>query len=121
MDKTNFTYMLRCSDGTLYTGWTTNLERRLKAHNQGTGAKYTRARRPVVLAYYEAFDTREEAMRREWQIKQLPRKEKLELIASGSDKRIHENIVTETSSHDKQVENLVRTEIFMPGIKKGQF
>lgn len=81
MEKGNYTYMLRCSDGTLYTGWTTDLKKRVAAHNRGTGAKYTRPRRPVSLVYYEAFSTKEEAMKREWQIKQLPRKEKLKLIS----------------------------------------
>ena len=81
MKKENYTYMVCCSDNTLYTGWTTDLDRRLAAHNNGSGAKYTRARRPVTLVYYEVFATKEEAMQREWQIKQLPRKEKLKLIA----------------------------------------
>jgi putative endonuclease len=76
----NFTYILRCADGTLYTGWTNDLEKRLAAHNSGTGAKYTRPRRPVELVYYESFPTKEEAMRREVQIKRLTRKEKLALI-----------------------------------------
>ena len=76
----NYTYVLRCSDGSLYTGWTNNMERRLKDHNSGNGAKYTRSRRPVELIYYEQFETKEEAMRREWQIKQLTRKEKENLI-----------------------------------------
>ena len=76
----NYTYILRCADGTYYCGWTNNLDRRLKAHNEGTGAKYTRSRRPVALVYYEAFSTKEEAMRREYEIKQLPRKKKEELI-----------------------------------------
>ena len=70
----NYTYILRCADGTYYCGWTNNLDRRLKAHNEGKGAKYTRSRRPVALVYYEAFSTKEEAMRREYEIKQLPRK-----------------------------------------------
>lgn len=83
MDKGNYTYILRCSDGTLYTGWTTDLGRRVAAHNHGTGAKYTRPRRPVTLVYYEAFSTKEEAMRREWEIKQLSRREKLRLICKG--------------------------------------
>ena len=61
----NYTYILRCTDGTYYCGWTNNLDRRLKAHNEGKGAKYTRSRRPVALVYYEAFSTKEEAMRRE--------------------------------------------------------
>ena len=76
----NYTYILECSDGTLYTGWTNNLERRLACHNEGKGAKYTRARRPVELAYYEAFQTKEEAMRREWEIKRMTRKDKILLI-----------------------------------------
>lgn len=76
----NYTYILECSDGTYYTGWTNDLEKRVKMHNAGKGAKYTKPRRPVVLAYYEAFQTREEAMRREWEIKQLSRKEKEQLV-----------------------------------------
>lgn len=76
----NYTYILRCSDGSLYTGWTNNLEKRIKDHNDGKGAKYTKPRRPVVLAYYEEFQTKEEAMRREWEIKRLSRKRKIEMI-----------------------------------------
>lgn len=78
----NYTYILRCSDDTLYTGWTNNLEKRIDAHNKGKGAKYTKARLPVILAYYEAFSTKEEAMRREWEIKQMPRKEKDKLVGA---------------------------------------
>mgnify|MGYP002113690110 FL=1 len=77
----NYTYMLKCSDGTLYTGWTKDLEKRVEAHNSGKGAKYTKARRPVELAYYEEFETKEQAMKREYAIKQLGRKEKQKLIA----------------------------------------
>ncbi|MFQ8688876.1 MAG: GIY-YIG nuclease family protein [Blautia sp.] len=76
----NYTYIVRCSDGTFYTGWTTDLLKRLNAHNSGKGAKYTRSRTPVSLVYYEAFQTREEAMRREYSIKQLSRKDKLALM-----------------------------------------
>ena len=76
----NYTYLLQCADGSLYCGWTSNLERRVKAHNAGQGAKYTRSRRPVKLVYWEEYDTREEAMRREWQIKQMRRNEKEQLI-----------------------------------------
>ena len=76
----NYTYILECSDGTYYTGWTNDLEKRVKMHNAGKGAKYTKPRRPVVLAYYEAFQTKEEAMRREWEIKQLSRKEREQLV-----------------------------------------
>jgi putative endonuclease len=76
----NYTYILRCADDTLYTGWTNDLEKRIKAHNEGRGAKYTKSRRPVELVYYETFDTKEEAQSREWHIKQLTKKEKLKLI-----------------------------------------
>ncbi|MCI8894673.1 MAG: GIY-YIG nuclease family protein [Lachnospiraceae bacterium] len=76
----NVTYILRCSDNTLYTGWTNDIEARLAAHNSGQGAKYTRGRRPVELVYLERFDTRQEAMRREVYIKRLSRADKLKLI-----------------------------------------
>lgn len=76
----NYTYIVECCDGTLYTGWTNNLEKRIKAHNDGKGAKYTKARRPVVLKYYEMFSTKEEAMRRESQIKKMSKQEKKRLI-----------------------------------------
>ncbi len=76
----NYTYILQCGDGTLYTGWTTDLEKRLKAHNDKRGAKYTKNRTPVSLVYYETFETKQEALRREYAIKQLPRAEKLDLI-----------------------------------------
>ena len=76
----NYTYIVECKDGTLYTGWTNNLEKRLRAHNEGKGAKYTKSRRPVTLVYQESFDTKEEAMRREYAIKRLSRKKKMELI-----------------------------------------
>ena len=76
----NYTYILKCSDETLYTGWTNDLEKRINAHNAGKGAKYTKNRRPVELAYYEEFATKEEAMSREYAIKQLTRRKKEELI-----------------------------------------
>ncbi len=65
----NYTYILKCGDGSLYTGWTNDLERRIKCHNAGKGAKYTKSRLPVELAYYESFGTKKEAMQREWEIK----------------------------------------------------
>ena len=80
MDKINYTYIVRCSDGTLYTGWTTVVERRVRTHNSGKGAKYTRSRLPVTLVYYETYPTKQEAIRREWEIKQLTREEKKKLI-----------------------------------------
>lgn len=77
----NYTYLLECADQTLYCGWTNDLEKRVKAHNEGKGAKYTKPRRPVALVYYEEFQTKEEAMRREAAIKRLTRLQKNALIA----------------------------------------
>lgn len=76
----NYVYILTCSDGTLYTGWTNDIEKRVKVHNEGKGAKYTKARRPVTLSYTESFETKSEAMKREAAIKKLSRAEKLKLI-----------------------------------------
>lgn len=77
----NYTYIVCCADGSLYTGWTNCLARRIKAHNSGkAGAKYTKLKRPVTLVYYEGFATKEEAMRREYEIKQMSRGKKLELM-----------------------------------------
>ena len=76
----NYTYMVRCRDGSLYTGWTTDIEKRVKAHNEGKGAKYTHSRRPVRLAYYEAFETKEEAMKREYAIKHMNKAAKEKLV-----------------------------------------
>ncbi|MBR3165712.1 MAG: GIY-YIG nuclease family protein, partial [Lachnospiraceae bacterium] len=76
----NYVYLLKCADGTLYCGWTTDLEKRLGAHNAGTGAKYTRSRRPVEIVYHEAFEEKTDALRREWSIKRMNRKQKLGLI-----------------------------------------
>ena len=73
----NYTYIVQCADGTLYTGWTNCLEKRLKAHNR---AKYTKTKRPVTLVYYEGYATKEEAMSREYAIKQLTRAKKLALM-----------------------------------------
>ena len=80
MAEKNYTYILRCSDGTFYTGWTNDLEKRIASHNDGTGGKYTRARRPVKLVYHEAFETKQEAMSREWQIKHMSRADKEKII-----------------------------------------
>ncbi len=73
-------YILRCTDQTLYTGWTTNIERRVKAHNAGRGAKYTRTRAPVQVVYLEEQPDRRAAMQRELQIKRMKRYQKLKLI-----------------------------------------
>lgn len=84
MIKVNYTYILECKDGTYYTGWTNNLDKRLKDHNEGRGAKYTKARLPVSLIYHEKFQTKEEAMRREYAIKHMTRSEKESLIKAPS-------------------------------------
>ena len=76
----NYTYIVKCSDETYYTGWTNNLEKRIQTHNAGKGAKYTKVRRPVELDQYEEFATKEEAMQREYAIKQLKKCKKEELI-----------------------------------------
>ena len=76
----NYTYILECKDGTYYTGWTNNLEKRIEAHNTGKGAKYTKTRGPVELVYYEQFETKEEAMSREYAIKQMTKKQKEKLV-----------------------------------------
>ena len=76
----NYVYLLRCADGTLYCGWTTDLEARLAAHNRGAGAKYTRSRRPVELVYHEEYADKHEALSREWHTKRMSREEKLKLM-----------------------------------------
>ncbi len=81
----NTVYMLRCGDDSLYTGWTNNLEKRLKTHSAGKGAKYTRSRLPVELVYTEILSTPQAARSRERQIKQLRREEKLRLLEKGED------------------------------------
>lgn len=81
----NYVYILRCGDNTLYTGWTNNLEKRIEAHSSGKGAKYTRARLPVKLVYFEEFDEKKSAMKREYEIKQLSREKKLKLIKDGNE------------------------------------
>lgn len=76
----HYTYVLKCADGSLYTGYTNHLKKRIETHNSGKGAKYTRARRPVELLYYERYATKEEAMKREYAFKQLSRKEKMAVL-----------------------------------------
>ena len=85
-----FTYIVRCADESLYCGWTTDLKKRLDAHNgviKG-GAKYTKSRRPVYLVYYESFQSKQEAQSRAYAIKRLNRIQKLQLIASGENRAI---------------------------------
>lgn len=76
----NYVYIVKCRDDSLYTGWTNNLEKRLKAHNDGKASKYTSMRLPVTLLYFETYSTKKEALKREYEIKQYSRKQKLELI-----------------------------------------
>ena len=76
-----YVYMLRCGDDSLYTGYTDDVQRRLKIHQSGKGAKYTRSRLPVTLAYQESLPDKSAALRREAAIKRLTRRQKLELIA----------------------------------------
>ena len=93
----NVCYILRCADGTLYTGWTNDLQQRLKTHNAGKGGKYTRSRLPVELVYYEQYPTKAEAMSREWHLKRMPRAKKLRLIAGDAP-----NMQPDEERHGKQ-------------------
>lgn len=83
-----YTYIVRCSDDSLYTGYTNDLDNRIKAHNLGRGAKYTRGRGPVELVYFEEYPTKEEAMSREWHIKRLTRPEKEKIIKLAKSDRL---------------------------------
>ena len=76
----NYVYILECGDNTLYTGWTNDLEKRINVHSSGKGAKYTRGRLPVKLVYFEKYNDKQIAMKREYAIKRLSREEKLKLI-----------------------------------------
>lgn len=78
-----YAYIVECADGTLYSGWTNDLDKRIAAHNAGQGAKYTRSRRPVTLRYYEEFEDKNEALRREYALKKMTRAQKCALIESG--------------------------------------
>ncbi|HAE44883.1 MAG TPA: hypothetical protein DCS54_02355 [Oribacterium sp.] len=89
VDKLCFTYMLRCADGSLYTGWTNDLKKRVKTHKTGKGGRYTHSHLPVELAYYETFETRTEAMRREVELKQLSKAEKEDLVKDFPVDRIY--------------------------------
>ena len=98
-----YTYVLRCADDTLYCGWTNDLTARLAAHNSGKGAKYTKTRRPVKLVYYEEHETKNEAMSREYAIKQLTRKEKENLI---KEKNMQQKGSQDTKRGSEQNQNL---------------
>lgn len=79
----HFVYIVRCSDNSLYTGYTNNIEVRINKHNAGKGAKYTKIRRPVELVYQETYSTKSEALKREYEIKTFTRQKKLKLIKEG--------------------------------------
>lgn len=80
----NYTYIIKCSDNTYYTGWTNDLKKRINAHNKGQGGKYTKSRFPVSLVYFEEFPTKQEAQRREYAIKKMKRHQKIKLIQSAN-------------------------------------
>ena len=80
MSDDHYVYVLRCADDTYYTGYTTDVQRRVEEHQAGQGAKYTRGRTPVELLYVESYETRSEAMSREYEIKQLSRAAKERLV-----------------------------------------
>ncbi|PQD93939.1 hypothetical protein CYL18_16915 [Pradoshia eiseniae] len=82
-NKMHYFYVLECADGSYYAGYTNNIEKRIQTHNEGKGAKYTRARRPVVLRYYEQYETKTEAMQAEYRFKQLKRPEKERIVQIG--------------------------------------
>ena len=82
----HYTYMLKCKDGTYYTGYTNDLEKRVNAHNEGKGAKYTKGRGPVELIYFEEYEEKSIAMRREWEIKKLTKNQKEELCKTKEKK-----------------------------------
>ncbi len=82
MEVMHYVFILRCRDGNLYTGWTTDPEKRLEIHNLGKGVKYTKGRIPAVLVYLEAFSDKGDALRREAAIKKLKKSKKLELIGN---------------------------------------
>ena len=80
----NYVYILKCADDTLYCGWTTDPDARLRAHNSGRGAKYTWSRLPVEMVYLEEFEDKHEALSREWHSKRMSREEKMKLIFFSS-------------------------------------
>ncbi len=86
MGNNHYFYVLRCKDDTFYAGYTNHLERRVKAHNSGRGAKYTRGRTPVECIYYETYETKREAMQKEYAFKQKTRRQKEVYIMEGSQK-----------------------------------
>ena len=88
VDKNHCCYIVECRDNTLYCGYSNDVEKRVSNHNKGVGAKYTKTRLPVKLVYSECFDTKSDAMKREYQIKQLTRQQKLNLIKKYENRSI---------------------------------
>lgn len=84
----NYVYILRCGDNSLYTGWTNNLENRLKMHKTARGAKYTKGRGPINLVYFEVFLSKSEALKREYEIKKFTKNQKEELVKTGNKSKI---------------------------------
>ncbi|MEG0076336.1 GIY-YIG nuclease family protein [Anaerorhabdus sp.] len=84
----NYVYILECGDGSFYTGWTNDIKHRIQMHQEGKGAKYTKAHLPVKLVYFEEFEDKSEAMRREYEIKQLSRSEKMMIVSANRLKSI---------------------------------
>ena len=97
-----YCYIVECADGTLYTGWTTDPERRVKVHNRGLGARYTKMRRPVRLVYVESQPDRAAAMKREIAIKRLGRPGKIKLIGGGERKSVHKETRTHVDVPDHE-------------------
>ncbi|MFZ7946889.1 MULTISPECIES: GIY-YIG nuclease family protein [Bacillaceae] len=85
----HYFYVLTCRDGSLYGGYSTNLERRIRQHNEGKGAKYTRGRGPVELTYYKGYAEKSDALKAEYQFKQLPRKKKLEFLRNNKNEHLN--------------------------------
>lgn len=91
MDKKHYTYLVRCNDGSFYCGYATDVAARVATHNKGTGAKYTRSRRPVSLVYTECFDTKSAAMSRECAIKKLSHQQKAAMVQAYAERKEDES------------------------------
>ena len=101
----HYTYILKCKDETYYTGYTNHLEKRIQAHNEGKGAKYTKGRGPVELVYFEEYEEKQPAMRREWEIKQMSRRQKEVLIQTGVKRSLIKIEEKKTEPENKENKN----------------
>ena len=107
-DEMAYTYIIECADGSFYTGWTNHLEERIRNHNAGKGAKYTRSRLPVKLLHYEVFHTKKEAMKREYAIKQLRKKDKRLIIENQScEVREYCKNLQKDNSHEERIPKIL--------------